>query len=156
MGRVVAVADGDTITLLDADRKQHKIRLSAIDAPELRQASGIRSRQHLSGLVLHQPVKIIGDKRDPDGRLVGKVLTSARCLVRPCPLSYDVSLAQVASGMAWHYEQYEGEQSAQDRRRYAAAEDDARARGIGLWSDAKPRPPWEWRRHRNAPVAARR
>jgi endonuclease YncB( thermonuclease family) len=33
-GRVVSVADGDTITLLDSNRQQHRIRLAGIDAPE--------------------------------------------------------------------------------------------------------------------------
>ena len=40
VGKVVSVADGDTITILDGDRTQHKIRLSGIDAPERSQALG--------------------------------------------------------------------------------------------------------------------
>jgi endonuclease YncB( thermonuclease family) len=47
-GRVVAVSDGDTITVLDGDERQHKIRLSGIDAPEKGQAFGERSKQSLS------------------------------------------------------------------------------------------------------------
>ena len=39
-GRVVGVADGDTITVLDADKSRHKIRLAGIDAPEKKQAFG--------------------------------------------------------------------------------------------------------------------
>ena len=50
IGRIVSIADGDTVTLLDAGKRQHKIRLSGIDAPERRQAFGNRSRQHLAGL----------------------------------------------------------------------------------------------------------
>ena len=46
-GRVVGVADGDTVTLLDADKAQHKIRLSGIDAPEKPQAFGNRSKESL-------------------------------------------------------------------------------------------------------------
>jgi len=41
-GRVVSVHDGDTITVLDADKKQHKIRLAGIDAPEIKQAFGTK------------------------------------------------------------------------------------------------------------------
>ncbi len=37
-GRIVGVADGDTITVLDADKVQHKIRLAGIDAPEKKTA----------------------------------------------------------------------------------------------------------------------
>ena len=39
-GRIVSIADGDTVTLLDASLQQHKIRLSGIDAPEKRQPFG--------------------------------------------------------------------------------------------------------------------
>ena len=49
-GRVVGIHDGDTITLLDASKTQHKIRLAGIDAPELKQAFGTRSRQNLSNM----------------------------------------------------------------------------------------------------------
>ena len=40
LGKVVHVADGDTITVLDNTHIQHKIRLTGIDAPEKRQAFG--------------------------------------------------------------------------------------------------------------------
>ena len=33
-GRVVKIADGDTVTVLDARNEQHKVRLAGIDAPE--------------------------------------------------------------------------------------------------------------------------
>jgi endonuclease YncB( thermonuclease family) len=50
-GRVVAVADGGTITLLDSNRQQHRIRLAGIDAPEKAQPFGQRLKQHLAELV---------------------------------------------------------------------------------------------------------
>ena len=50
-GKVVSVADGDTITVLDADKTQHKIRLNGIDAPEKALPFGQRSKQSLSDLV---------------------------------------------------------------------------------------------------------
>ena len=50
-GRVVGVADGDTITVLGANREQHKIRLGAIDAPKKAQPFGQRSKESLSALV---------------------------------------------------------------------------------------------------------
>jgi endonuclease YncB( thermonuclease family) len=31
-GRVVGLSDGDTITVLDTDKRQHKIRINGIDA----------------------------------------------------------------------------------------------------------------------------
>lgn len=50
-GRVIRVHDGDTITVLDATKTQHKIRLGSIDTPKLKQAFGTRSKQSLSGTV---------------------------------------------------------------------------------------------------------
>jgi len=71
-GQVIAVHDGDTITVLDADKKQHKIRLAGIDAPELKQAFGTRARQNLATLVHQQDVRVEWDKTDRYRRTVGK------------------------------------------------------------------------------------
>ena len=57
-GRVVGVADGDTITVLDADRQQHKIRLGGIDAPEKAQPFGQRSKENLSRMVFGKDVRV--------------------------------------------------------------------------------------------------
>lgn len=58
----------------------------------------------------------------------------------------DVCLEQVRKGLAWWYREYQREQSESDRQAYAAAEEAARASKVGLWADASPMPPWEWRR----------
>ena len=50
-GKVIRVADGDTITILDPSNTQLKIRLNKIDAPEKSQAFGQRSKQHLKLLM---------------------------------------------------------------------------------------------------------
>lgn len=135
IGRVVAVADGDTITILDATNTQYKIRLAGIDAPEKGQPYGRVSRQRLADTVFTQTVEVQWSKRDRYGRIVGKVLSDGR----------DVSLMQIGSGLAWHYKKYEKEQSAADRKSYAEAEIRAREQKRGLWMDAHPVPPWEWR-----------
>jgi endonuclease YncB( thermonuclease family) len=57
-GRVVGVTDGDTITLLGENRRQHRIRLAGIDAPEKGQPFGQKSKQALSDLVFRQDVMI--------------------------------------------------------------------------------------------------
>lgn len=135
-GRVVRVADGDTITVLDADKVQHKIRLSGIDAPEKKQPFGQRAKQSLSDLVFSKAVQVETTKRDRYGREIGKVLVDG----------VDANLMQVQLGFAWHYKAYEREQPAIDRKAYADAESDARAARRGLWVDVAARPPWEFRR----------
>ncbi len=50
-GKVIRVADGDTITILDAAQAHHTIRLAGIDAPEKGQAFGTKSREPLSSMV---------------------------------------------------------------------------------------------------------
>jgi endonuclease YncB( thermonuclease family) len=73
-GKVIHVADGDTITILDSTNQHLKIRLSGIDAPEKAQAYGQRSKEHLSGLVQGQQVVVETAKKDKYGRHVGHVL----------------------------------------------------------------------------------
>jgi len=74
VGRVVGVHDGDTITVLDASKTQNKILLSDIDAPELKQAFGTKSKQSFSDLVYNTQVTVEWTKRDKYDRIVGKVL----------------------------------------------------------------------------------
>ncbi|MDD3381836.1 MAG: thermonuclease family protein [Rugosibacter sp.] len=140
-GQVVGVADGDTITVLDADKVQHKIRLAGIDAPEKKQAFGNRSKESLSDLVFDKTVNVETDKRDRYRREIGKVLVNGR----------DVNLVQVERGMAWFYRQYQREQSPNDRKLYEAAEDAAKAGRRGLWRDIDPVPPWEFRHSKSKP-----
>ena len=135
-GRVVGIADGDTVTVLDAAKVQHKIRLSGIDAPEKAQPFGNRSKESLSDLAFDKTVTVETDKRDRYGREVGKILVNGR----------DVNLIQVERGMAWHYKAYEREQSPSDRKLYDAAEIGARAARRGLWRDTEPVPPWDVRK----------
>jgi len=105
-GEVVGVADGDTITVLDATKVQHKVRLTGIDAPEKKQPFGNRSKQSLSDMVFNKTVTVETDKRDRYGRELGKVLAGGQ----------DANLEQVRAGMAWHYKAYERTQSATDRQ----------------------------------------
>ena len=135
-GKVVAVADGDTITVLDAKNTQHKIRLQGIDAPEKAQAFGQKSKQSLIRLVHSKQAIIEFQKKDKYGRTVGKVVLN----------DLDVCLEQIKLGMAWHYKQYESEQPKEDRETYAQAELSARSQAIGLWKDKQPSPPWEFRK----------
>jgi endonuclease YncB( thermonuclease family) len=135
-GLVVSVADGDTITILDDEHQQHRIRLAGIDAPEMGQDFGRLSKGSLSDLVYRQHVQVDTEKLDRYGRVVGKVTVYGQ----------DVNLQQVRRGMAWHYKAYQREQSKADRLAYAAAEAAARTGRIGLWAMPQPQvPPWTFR-----------
>jgi len=149
IGRVVSIADGDTMTVLDASNTQHKIWLEGIDAPERGQPFGTRSRQNLSDLVFGKDVRVDWYKRDRYGRSVGKVWVTPselNCTQEPCPKTLDAGRAQLAVGLAWHFKKYEMEQSEEDRLAYAFEEQEARARKVGLWSEPSSVPPWQWRR----------
>lgn len=65
VGKVVGVSDGDTITVLDVQREQHKIRVAGIDAPEKAQAFGARSKEHLSATIYGRDVEVDWTKRGP-------------------------------------------------------------------------------------------
>ena len=152
MGRVVGVTDGDTVTVLDAANAQHKVRLAGIDAPEKGQPFGERSKENLSRLVFGRDVRVDWHKRDRYGRVVGTVWVAspdAPCRQRSdCAKTLDAGMAQLTVGLAWHYKKYASEQEPQQRGEYAFAEEEARARRVGLWTDANPVPPWEWRHSR--------
>jgi endonuclease YncB( thermonuclease family) len=141
-GLVIGVSDGDTITVLDENRHQHKIRLAGIDAPEKRQDFANRSKQSLSDLVYRLHVIVETGKTDRYGRLVGKVSVDGQ----------DVNLEQVRRGMAWHYKAYEREQLPADRQAYTDAENAARAARRGLWGIPAPTPPWEFRQTKKMPA----
>lgn len=128
-GQVVAIADGDTLTVL-ADRTQYKIRLAEIDAPERRQAFGERSRQSLAALCFQAEAVVAVTTRDRYGRSIARVACNGT----------DASLHQVRAGMAWAYTQYLTDPA------IAQAEQAAREARAGLWADADPVPPWLFRK----------
>lgn len=127
-GTVIKVVDGDTVTVLDRDRKQFKVRVAGIDAPERKQPFYEVSKQNLSRLAYGRVVTVDWRKHDRYGRVVGNVRVAGE----------DVGLAQVRAGLAWWYRDYAREQTPEDRRLYEAAEIDARASRAGLWRDAHP------------------
>lgn len=137
-GRVVGIADGDTLTLLDASNTQYKIRLAGIDSPEKGQPFGQVCKQSLSDLAYDRVVAVEAGKRDRYGRVIGKVLVNDR----------DANLEQIRRGCGWHYKKYQNEQILDDRLSYGRAEEAARASGVGLWADVGAVPPWEWRKAR--------
>jgi endonuclease YncB( thermonuclease family) len=128
-GKVVRVSDGDTLTLL-IDRKQIKVRLNEIDAPESKQAFGQRSKQSLSELCAGRQATVRSSGRDKYDRVLGRVECGG----------IDANAEQVRRGMAWVYDRY-----VTDRGLYAL-QNDARASHLGLWADKTPTAPWVWRK----------
>lgn len=142
--RVIAVADGDTLTCLIADRTQERIRLRGIDAPERKQPFGTRSQQNLSDLVHGKPVLVDWQKRDRWKRIIGTVwVEPADC--PGCGHTLDAGRAQLSVGMAWWFRRYAKDQPREERHAYEFEEGEARARSVGLWRDPQPIPPWDWR-----------
>jgi endonuclease YncB( thermonuclease family) len=141
-GKVVKVADGDTITIL-VGKQQHRIRLQGIDAPERKQPFGRASGRSLSALVAGKQVRVEYDKRDHYGRIVGVVwVRSPECHAKPCPLTLDAGLHQLTVGMAWWYRQYAKEQTPEQRGQYEFAEFEAKAKKAGLWQEPNAVSPW--------------
>ncbi|TLD70342.1 thermonuclease family protein [Phragmitibacter flavus] len=128
--RVVGVHDGDSITVLAAEKVEIKVRLEGVDAPELRQDFGRVAKQALSEAVFGKTVTLVPSGRDRYRRLLARVVYRGR----------DVNLEMVATGMAWHYVRYSKD------AKLAAAEREARLARLGLWSQRGAIPPWEWRK----------
>lgn len=128
-GKVVSVADGDTLTVL-VNNRQIRIRLVEIDAPEKGQAYGTRSRQSLSDMTHGKIVRVVSSGPDRFKRELGRVYAGG----------LDVNAEQVRRGMAWVFDRY-----VTDRSLYVL-QDDAKAARRGLWAEASSLPPWEWRR----------
>ncbi|NBT14603.1 MAG: nuclease [Planctomycetia bacterium] len=129
MWRVVGVHDGDTITCLDENNQQQKVRLSEIDAPELGQDFGKVSREALASMVFGKTVEVVDDGKDRYGRWLGHVLVNGA----------DVNREMVATGNAWHYAAYSRDAS------LGQFQAQARGQQIGLWAQPNPVPPWDYR-----------
>jgi endonuclease YncB( thermonuclease family) len=128
LGNVIGVSDGDTITVLDKAKTQHKIRLVGIDAPEKKQPFGQASKHSLSDMVFGKDVRVEWTKKDRYQRTLGKVLVEGK----------DVCLEQVKRGMAWHYKKYQSDQTLEDQKLYSDAEVQARTSKFGLWAESNP------------------
>jgi endonuclease YncB( thermonuclease family) len=132
-GKVVGIADGDTITVLRDGRDQVKIRLYGIDAPESGQPFGKASKQYLSSMVYGESVQVEVMDTDRYGRTVARIFVEGE----------DVNAEQLRSGHAWLYRQYCKGWVCNE---WGGLEAEARSSGAGLWADKDPKPPWQWRR----------
>lgn len=127
--RVVGVSDGDTLTALDEANQKHKVRLHGIDAPEIGQPFGTKSRDALGKLTVRQTATLHLHGRDRYGRDLARVEVDG----------VDVNVELVKDGLAWHYVRYDKSPE------LANAEREAREAKRGVWADKQSMPPWEWR-----------
>jgi endonuclease YncB( thermonuclease family) len=130
-GKVTGIKDGDTFEIL-IDRKPEVVRLAHIDCPERGQPFGKAAKQLASDLCFGKLVVVKEEgRRDRYGRMIATVSLKNGTVVNK---------ELVRSGLAWHFIRYS------DDKAYARLEREARAAKIGLWSEARPVPPWEWRK----------
>jgi endonuclease YncB( thermonuclease family) len=133
--RVVAVADGDTVTVEPAEGGDRvKIRLWGVDAPESKQPFGQTAKGYVTKLLLFKPVTVNEIDRDRYRRTVA-VLELADGTV----LQEDL----LKGGFVWVYQQYCRTCAAWKR-----LEAQARKEKKGLWADDEPVAPWKWRKHK--------
>ena len=125
--KVIKTSDGDTITVLQ-DKQQIKVRLFGIDAPELKQPYGKKSKQFLANLIAGKVVDVDENGKDRYKRTIGTVYLGGT----------DINAQMVANGYAWAYRKFS--------KKYTAQESKAKSQGLGLWRDKEPIPPWEWRK----------
>ena len=131
-GKVVRIADGDTFTLL-VEKKQHRIRLYGIDAPETKggQPYSQKSKDYLASMIAGKTVTVEVKDTDRYGRYLGVVSTSD---------IKDVNLEMLRSGMAWHYDYFDNTPA------YKTAHQQAKKAKKGLWTDPSPINPYDWRK----------
>lgn len=130
IGKVVAISDGDTFTLLDENKVQHKVRLAEIDAPENSQPFGKASKKYLSELIFSKTVKVIYTETDRYQRIIGKVYIGQMY----------ISEEMIRTGNAWHFKRYS------ESKKLSYLEKEAQVNKRGLWSVPGAIAPWEWRK----------
>jgi endonuclease YncB( thermonuclease family) len=128
-GKVVDVTDGDTITVLDDEQRQRKVRLEGIDAPEITQSFGENSKEALAFAVLDRKVTVEWDKKGKDGRTLGHVFLNDTWVNRQL----------LRHGWAWHLTEHG------DSELFSSDEQHARTLKKGLWAEPAPTSPWGYR-----------
>ena len=128
-GKVVGVTDGDTIVIL-SERKQITVRLEGIDCPESAQAFGSKAKKATSDLAFGEEVTVKGTGKDRYDRTLAHVIL---------PDGSELNRELVRQGFAWWFRKYSTDES------LGKLEEEARTNRRGLWADAKPVAPWDWR-----------
>jgi endonuclease YncB( thermonuclease family) len=134
VGRVIGISDGDTLTLVDGEKRQFRIRLRGIDAPENHQTHGDIARQELSSRTYGHDVSVEWNDTDTLEQILGDVF-----------VAHDwINKRLVDGGHAWH--------AVADDSSIVLSDSEAKAREkrVGLWIASDPLPPWEFRKREEA------
>lgn len=130
-GKIIGVKDGDTVVIL-FENKPQTIRLAHVDCPEKKQPFGDRAKRYTSNFCFGKTVKVVlAGKPDRNGRWIAEIFRNNQNLGKQL----------VRQGLAWHFKKYSGDDA------YAELERTARARKTGLWAEAQPIAPWDWRKY---------
>lgn len=132
-GKVIKVADGDTITILEENGDKTRVRFYGIDAPEKKQNYGIKSLDVLKNLIDKKEVEIEVKDKDQYGRVVGIVYYD----------KMNINLYMLETGNAWWYKQY-----SKHNIEFKTAEEKAKLEKLGLWKEKNPTPPWIYRKEK--------
>jgi micrococcal nuclease len=133
-GKVIHIVDGDTFDVLDSRHETTRIRVSCMDTPEKGQPFYRRAKDALADLIHGRQVLVKAYKHDRYGRLIGELA------------DLDICHTMIATGMAWHNQPYARELAPGRADLLIEAEQGAKVRRAGVWTDTSPQPPWEFRR----------
>jgi endonuclease YncB( thermonuclease family) len=126
---VQEVIDGDSLILRDDTGTTYEVRLQGVDAPEYGQPYGDQAEKAVKRRLRGETVKLRTEGRDRYGRHIGYVRHEGE----------SINYWLIANGHAWHYARYN------DDPRWAEAQESTRSEDRGLWREANPVAPWDWR-----------
>jgi endonuclease YncB( thermonuclease family) len=133
-GKVVKIADGDSFTILTDGKMQVRVRMHGIDAPEKGQAYSQVSKQYLSNLIFNQKVTVEVNSRDKYRRVVGMVFVGDK----------NINETMLSEGLAWHFIRYD------KNKTWSSLQEQAKRAKKGLWKDANPIAPWDYRKSKKS------
>ena len=136
-GSVFKVSDGDTLIIKSKNNKKIKVRLAGIDAPELNQPFGIKSKELLVNF-LNKKIKLKVLSKDRYKRTVGIVYYKDQ----------DINIYMLENGAVWAYRKYLYQLPISTKKKYLSLERFSRNNKFGLWRDSNPIPPWKWRKQK--------
>ena len=130
-GTIDSVIDGDSI-MITSKGKEVEIRLFGVDTPEKTQAFGQSAKNFTGAMASGKEIRVEPISKDQSGKIVAMVFVNG----------INLNEQIISQGFGWVYRQYCKERFCAD---WLKLESTAKASQKGLWADANPTPPWEYR-----------